>query len=152
MAPSIPGGKLLAWTASCKQSSVPTQTPTGLFVENRALAAATLAAELTRNRYVGRFRTVSTFELRAMIERILDSYDKWSGGEEQELAACLDFLENMCFAWSIPLAETAYALYVLRDGTAAMLSSGHEHNEDSETIQQMNQFFEALVRDLLRRY
>jgi hypothetical protein len=129
-----------------------TQTPTSLFTENRAKAAATLAEELTRNRYVGRFGTVSTFELRAMVDRILDYYGKWAGGEEPQLAACLDFLENICFALSIPLAETAYALYVLRDGISAILSPGHENSEDTETIRQVNRFFEGLVRDLLRRY
>jgi hypothetical protein len=128
-----------------------TQTPTGLFVENRSQAAAALAEELTRNRYVGRFRTVSTLELRALVDRILDYCGKWSVGDERELAACLDFLENVCFALSIPLAETAYALYVLRDGIDGLLSLGAE-NENSETIHQVNRFFESLVRDLLRRY
>ena len=127
-----------------------TQTPAGLFIENRAKADAALAEQLARNQYVGRFRTVSAFELRAMVDRILDYYVKWSGGDEHELEACLDFLENICFTLSIPLAETAYALYVLRDGVAAMISSGVE-DEKSETIRQVNRFFEALVRDLLRR-
>jgi hypothetical protein len=86
-----------------------------------------------------------------MIDRILDHYGKWSGGEQQELAACLDFLDNLCFVLTIPLAETAYALYVLRDGIAATLSTRAEH-EDHEAIQQVNRFFEGLVRDLLRRY
>jgi hypothetical protein len=67
------------------------------------------------------------------------------------LAVCLDFLENICLALSIPLAEAAYALYVVRDGIVAMISSGTE-NEESGTIPQVNRFFEALVRDLLRRY
>jgi hypothetical protein len=128
-----------------------TQTPVGLFVENRANVAATLAEQLARNRYLRQVRTVSPFELRAMIERVLEHYGKWSGGDEHELVACLDFLENICFALSIPLAEVAYALYVLRDGMLSILSSSAEH-EKSETIRQVNRFFEALVRDLLRRY
>lgn len=139
------------WTTSCKYINVLTQTPTELFVKNRAEAVAALAEQLARNRYVGQLRTVSTFELRAMIDGLLDHYGKWSGGEEYELAACLDYLENICLALSIPLVEAAYALYVLRDGIAAMISSGAE-SEKSETIRQMNRFFEALVRDLLRRY
>ena len=77
---------------------------------------------------------------------------RWAGGDDRELTACLDFLENICFAFSIPLAETAYALYVLRDGISAILSSGQENREDTETIRQVNRFFEGLVRDLLRRY
>ena len=128
-----------------------TQAPVGLFVENRAIAAATLAEQLARNRYLRHFRTVSASELRAMVDRILDRYVKWSGGDEYELVACLDILQNICFALSIPLAEAAYALYVLRDGILSILSSGAEH-EKSETIPQVNRFFEALVRDLLRKY
>jgi hypothetical protein len=58
-------------------------------------------------------------------------------------------VENICFALSIPLAETAYGLYVLRDGVTALLSSD---GKNSETIRRVNSFFETLVRDLLRRY
>jgi hypothetical protein len=103
------------------------------------------------NRYVGQLRTVSPFELRAMIDRILDHFGKWTSGDERELATCLDFVENICFALSIPLAETAYGLYVLRDGISAILLSGGD-DENGETIRKVNSFFEALVRDLLRRY
>lgn len=90
-------------------------------------------------------------ELGAMIDRILDYFSRWSQGDKRGLKECLDFLENMCFASTTPLAEAAYALYVLRDGVAALLSAdaGGEH---SETIRQVNRFFEVLVRDLLRRY
>lgn len=130
---------------------MPTQTPTGLFIESRSKTTAALALQLAGNRYVGHFRTVSLSELRAMIDRILDYCGKWATGDEHELATCLDFVENICFALSIPLAETAYALYVLRDGILSILSSGAEH-EKSETIPQVNRFFEALVRDLLHRY
>jgi hypothetical protein len=124
---------------------------TCLFTENRARAVANLAEQLVRNKYVGQFRTVGPFELRAMIDRILDYYDKWSEGGQRELANCLDYIEKICFAVSIPLAETAYALYVIRDGIQARLSSGVE-NDHAETIRQVNSFFEGLVRDLLRRY
>ena len=128
-----------------------TQTPTGLFAANLASVAAPLAEQLAQNRYVGQLRTVSTFELSAMIDRILDHYSRWSAGDESELTACLDFLENICFALSIPLAEAAYALYVLRDGISASPAFAVE-NEKKETTRQVNTFFEALVRGLLRRY
>jgi hypothetical protein len=128
-----------------------TQTPVGLFVENRANVLATLSEQLKRNRYVGQFRTVEAFELRAIIDRILDHLSKWSGGDEYELAACRDFLGNICFALSIPLVEMAYALYVLRDGILAILSPDAD-NEKGGTIRQVNEFLEALVLDLLRRY
>ena len=99
---------------------------------------------------------MSAFELRAVVDRILQHYGKWSGGDEYELVACVDFLENICFASSIPIAEAAYGLYVLRDGILAILCPAAE-NEKSETIRlvnkfQVNKFFEALVRDLRRRY
>jgi hypothetical protein len=130
---------------------VPTQAPTGLFIENRSRATAALAVQLAGNRYVGQLGTVSSFELRAMIDRILDYYDKWVAGNQHELTACLDFVENICFALSIPLAETAYGLFVLRDGISAMLATGAE-NEPIETVRKVNSFFEALVHDLLSRY
>jgi hypothetical protein len=139
------------WSVTCTQTGMPTQTPAGLFIEDRSKVTAALAAQLAGNRYVGQFRTVSASELRAMTDRILDYYNKWAAGDEWELAACLDFVENVCFALSIPLAETAYGLYVIRDGISAILNQCAE-NESSETIRQVNSFFELLVRDLLRRY
>ena len=145
-----PLGFVLAWSQSCTDIPVPTQTPTGLFIENRAETTATLAAQLSRNRYVGQLRTISASELRAMIDRILDYYGEWSAGNGRGLESCIDFLENVCFALSIPLAETAYALYVLRDGISDLLAAGeHENREQGRDV---NCFFEALVRDLLRRY
>ena len=145
------GDTSAGWTTTCMQTRVLTQA-SGLFTENRAKVAATLAEQLSRNRHVGQLRTVSAFELKGMIDRILDHYAKWNaGGDEYELAACLDFLENICFGVSIPLAEAAYALYVLRDGIIGILSSGAE-DEKGETILQVNRFFDALVLDLLRRY
>jgi hypothetical protein len=128
-----------------------TQTPPGSFVENRVEAVATLAIQLAQNRYVGQLRTVSVFELEAMIDRILDHYSKWSNGEEHELAVCVDSLETICFALSVPIAEAAYALYVLRDGIVSSVQDGSQ-DEKTETIRQVDRFFDALVRDLLRRY
>jgi len=128
-----------------------TQTPPGLFVENRVEAVTTLAMQLARNRYVGQLRTVSLFELEALIDRILDHYGEWSKGEEHELAVCVDSIENICFALSVPIAEAAYALYVLRDGIVSSVQGGSQ-DEKTETIQQVNRFFDALVRDMLRRY
>jgi hypothetical protein len=100
---------------------------------------------------MGQLGTMSASELEAMIDGTLDHFGKWAEGDKHELTACLDFLENMCFALSIPIAETAYALYVLRDGILALLYAGAE-NEISETTKQVNSFFETLVRNLLRRY
>src|SRR5271157_1571864 len=96
------------------------QTPSGLLAEKRAEVTAALAQQLAQNRYVAHFGKMSESELRAMIDSILENYSEWSGGDEHELAACLDSLENMCFVLSVPIAEAAYALYVLRDGITAL--------------------------------
>jgi|SRR5579864_3743993 len=133
------------------QINVLIETRPGLFIDNRARVTATLAEQVARNRYVGQLSTVSAPELGAMIDRILDYFNRWSQGDERGLKECLDFLENMCFALTTPLAEAAYALYVLRDGVAALLSA-EAGSENTETIGQVNRFFEMLVRNLLRRY
>lgn len=139
------------WTTACRFRVIVTQISARLFEEIRAEMAASLASQLARNRYVGRFGTVNRPELTGIIERILDHYGKWAEGEASELAACLDFVENLCFALSIPLAETAYALYVLRDGIVSTLSDANEA-ESSEMIRQVSIFFDRLVVELLRRY
>lgn len=86
-----------------------------------------------------------------MINRILDYYSRWVGGEKDQLGECLNYIESICFALSIPLAETAYALYLLRDGIAEGLSSG-EQAGNSEVTREVGRFFDRLVVDLLRRY
>ena len=129
---------------------MPTQARSS-FVDNRAKVAAALAEQVAQNRYVGELRTVSTSELEAMIDRILDDYSNWSEGDEQRLKECLDYVQNICFSLTIPLAEAAYALYVLRDGIGAVLSAEVD-NDNTEANRRLNRFFEVLVRDLLRRY
>ena len=130
---------------------MPTQPSVNLFVDNRAQVTAKLAGQLARNRFVGRLQTVSASELSGMVARILDYFAMWCGGDERQLSRCLDYLEDFCFVSTIPLVEACYALYILRDGITARLAEAAE-SENSETIQQVNKFFEMLVRDLLRRY
>ena len=86
-----------------------------------------------------------------MLDRLLVHYSKWCEGDEQEESRCVEFLENTCFALSIPIVEAAYAMYVVRDGITAYISSGDDCGRN-ESTPQVSQFFDVLVRDLLRKY
>src|SRR5579864_7954540 len=81
-----------------------------------------LAGDLAKNRYLDAFRRIAVPELVGIVERVLDAYTGWSRGSEDKLAACRDFLANLCFARSIAGVEAAYALYALRDGLLERLA------------------------------
>lgn len=130
---------------------MPTQTPGPIFAGAPAEVASLLAEQLRQNRHVGRFQTVSPSELAAMINRIVDYYCRWAGGDRERLGDCLDYIKNICFALSIPLAETAYALYLLRDGIVDQLPPDNEITK-SDVSREVGRFFDRLVVDLLRRY
>jgi hypothetical protein len=108
-----------------------------------------IAIDLAKNRYLNAFRRISNPELIGIVERVLDAYAEWSGGSEDKLAGCRDFLANTCFAKSIPAVEAAYALYALRDGLLERLPSGDRASQN-EARREVTKFFELLVVQLLR--
>jgi len=101
-----------------------------------------LADQLMANRYLGRFREISVTEVSGIISRILDDHSAWAEGHPDKLLDCRDFLANVCLTLSIPVVETAYALYVLRDELLAQRGSPRD----------VSTFFERLVLELMRRY
>jgi len=112
---------------------------------------AILANQLARNRYLDKLRDVSFPELTGIVEHVMESFHRWDAGDIGELASCCNFISNACLALSIPLVEVAYALYVLRDGLVASLSSSGEH-ESGCSSRQASKFFDQLVLRLLCHY
>lgn len=109
-----------------------------------------LASKLAQDRYLGKLREVDISELGGIVQHVLDDYKGWSAGRDERLAKCCDFMGNLCLALSVPIVEAAYALYVLRDGFLAILSSAPGSTEDS-AVQNATRFFDLLVLRLLRR-
>jgi len=116
---------------------------------DHAPVADALANHLARNRYIGTFREISFPELTGIVDHVLKAYAAWNDGQERELTACRDFLSNVCYVMSIPITEAAYALYVVRDGLLAIISSGHDP-EKHESSGQVAKFFDRLVVELMR--
>ena len=92
------------------------------------------------------FRRIGERNQRLLVEAIARSLDLYLAGNEREIVKCCDALANRCFQLSVPLLETAYILYLLRDVMAA------EAVSNRATEARINKFFDALVLELLQRY
>jgi hypothetical protein len=94
-------------------------------------------------------RKLSDPEFQGLAGYILTSLNNFIDGDEPEVSGCQDFIGNTCFQLSIPLLEAAYALYLLRDQVANVLTA---NGVAGELLNRTNQFFDSLVLELLRRY
>jgi hypothetical protein len=94
-------------------------------------------------------RKISDPEFQGLAGYILTSLSDYVEGEETEVVSCRDFISNTCFQLSIPLLEMTYALYLLRDQVTRVLGADRA---GAEVINRVNQFFDRLVLELLRRY
>ena len=111
-----------------------------------------LAQQLIQNRYLDSLRNVGTLKITGVIDHVLEYYYSWAEGRREEnLAGCRDFLANTCAAMSIPVVETAYALYALRDGLqdSIAVESKARNNDAHENVAR---FFDLLVVQLMRGY
>ena len=120
-------------------------------VESHPEVSAALASQLVRNRYLGRLRDVSLPDLTAIVDRVVKSFVQWSSDQSKGLVSCCNFIGNASCERSIPVVETAYALYVVRDGLLAILASG-DSGARGEGCRKATTFFDLLVVRLLREY
>ena len=92
---------------------------------------------------------ISDPEFQGLAGYILTSLRDYAEGDEAEIVSCRDFICNTCFQLSIPLLEMTYALYLLRDEVTRVLGADRA---GAEVIDRVNQFFDRIVLELLRRY
>ena len=116
--------------------------------ERRDALISDYARQILNDPHLEGLRKINHSELQGFAERVLVTLRDYLEGDDGGLERCLDFLGDACFQLSIPLLETAYALYILRDRIANRLAA----EEIPEEAGRANQFFDRLVLALLNRY
>ena len=104
---------------------------------------------ILENSDLGALRQTDAQELRDVVQNIVTSLSDYLEGDEGEVLKCFDLVGATCVRLSIPLIETVYALYLLRDlvGESIALGGGPEGVKV-----RANKFFDRLVFELLRTY
>ena len=127
-----------------------TSTP-ALLDENRERLVASFSRDMLKDPYVEVFRRISYDELEKLLRSIVMSLSAYLDGNDGEFNRCFELVGNTCFQLSVPLLETAYALFLLREKTVDFLASGQDHDSASES-DRAAKFFDRLVLELLRTY
>jgi len=112
--------------------------------------AEAIAHELRTNACLGDFAQVSLMELAGVIDRLMQTYTRWTSGDQGQVAECSRYFANLCFRLSIPLVEAAYALFLIRDGLLATISSENQKGP-RERYPRLTEFFNVVTLDLLVR-
>jgi hypothetical protein len=122
---------------------------THALAEERDRLIARYLREILRDPQMEVLRKISDAELQGLAGYIVTSLSDYLDGDDEQVMACFDFIGNTCFQLSVPLLETAYALYILRDEVARVFAADQAPAEQTERA---NKFFDRLVLELLRRY
>jgi len=117
--------------------------------EQREQLISSYIRQVLSDPHMEALQKISDSELQGLAGYIMTSLGDYLEGNEAEVVACFDFVGNTCFQLSIPLLETSYALYILRDHVAKVLGAD---KTSKETVDRANKFFDRLVLELLRRY
>jgi len=98
---------------------------------------------------LGELRQTNAQELRGLVRSIVASLSDYLQGDEGEVMKCFAFVGDTCYHLSIPLLETVFALYRLRD----LLGETIAWDRGPEGVKvRANKFFDRLVFELLRSY
>jgi len=114
------------------------------------MIAESIARELQANACLKDFTHVTSMELAGVIDRLMQTYTRWTSGDQGQVAECSRYFANLCFRLSIPMVEAAYALFLIRDGLLATSSSENEKGP-SERYPRLTEFFNVVTLDLLVR-
>jgi len=109
--------------------------------------AEAIARHLQINTCLEDFRQISAKELAIVIGHLMQTYTRWTSGEQGQVAECSRYFANLCFRLSIPVVEAAYGLFIIRD---RVLASENEKGP-GESYPRLAEFFNAVTLDLLLR-
>lgn len=122
---------------------------TGALTEQRDILISRYVREILRDPQMDVLRKICEAELEGIAGYLVTSLIDYLEGDDTQVPSCFNFVGNTCFQLSVPLLETAYALYILRDQIALVFATDHA---PAEVIDRANKFFDRLVLELLRRY
>jgi len=129
--------------------SVVIDSVTQALEEQREHLISNYTRQVLSDPHMEALQKISDSELQGLAGYIMTSLGDYLDGNEAEVMACFEFVGNTCFQLSIPLLETSYALYILRDHVARAFAAD---KTSKGTVDRANKFFDRLVLELLRKY
>ena len=112
--------------------------------------AEAIARQLLCHGYLEDFKQITSRELAGFTDRLMETYNCWTAGDQGQVAECSRYIANLSFRLSIPMVEAAYALFLIRDGLLATISSENEHEHENLDLR-LTEFFNVVTLDLLAR-
>ena len=119
--------------------------------EQRERLVDSFSRKVLADPYIEIFQKIAKDELEDLIRSILISLNRHLEGDRAAFDRCFEFVGNTCFQLSVPLLETAYCLFLLRDWVVELLPCEQEADTGQEG-HRAARFFDRLVLELLRRY
>ena len=119
--------------------------------EQRERLVDRFSRKVLKDPYLEVFHKIGKGALEDLVRSILISLNRYLEGDDAAFERCFEFVGNSCFQLSVPLLETAYCLFLLRDRSVELLGSDRDRDTGQES-ERAAKFFDRLVLELLRRY
>jgi len=110
---------------------------------------SSLAHSIRLDRNLTRVHDLSDAELEQLNAEVLTHLGRWINGKEREVRPCTTSVSGFCAAHSVPQLESAYYLYLIREGVTEFLHH-QDFDASGELESRANRFFDKLVCEVLR--
>ena len=111
--------------------------------------SSSLAHSIRLDRNLNRVHDLSDAELEQLNAEVLTHLGRWINGKEREVRPCTTSVSGFCAAHSVPQLESAYYLYLIREGVTEFLHH-QDFDASGELESRANRFFDKLVCEVLR--
>ena len=110
---------------------------------------SSLAHSIRLDRNLNRVHDLSDAELEQLNADVLTHLGRWINGKERDVVPCTTSVGGFCAAHSVPQLESAYYLFLIREGVTEFLRhQDFDHSGDLES--RASKFFDKLVCEVLR--
>ena len=110
---------------------------------------SSLARSIRLDHNLTRVHDLSDAELEQLNTAVLTHLGRWLNGKERDVSPCTSSVQGFCQAHSVPQLESAYYLYLIREGVTEFLHhQDFDHGGDLES--RANRFFDKTVCEVLR--
>lgn len=110
-------------------------------------SALTTSIRLDRN--LSRIHDLNESELGELNADVLTHLGRWINGKERDVKPCSTSVSQFCAAHSVPQLESAYYVYLVREGVTDFLRQ-QDFDGTGDLESRASKFFDKLVCEVLR--
>jgi len=111
--------------------------------------SSSLAQSIRLDRNLSRVHDLSDAELEELNSDVLMHLGRWINGKERDVKGCTTAVSGFCSQHAVPQLETAYYLYLIREGVTEFLHH-QEFDTGGDLESRASKFFDKLVCEVLR--